>query len=384
MRGIDETVWLELSQEALIHNVKIFKDTLAPGTRLAAVVKGNAYGHGLVAAATCFLKGGADWLCVNSVYEAEALANAGINAPCLIMGYVPLGQLARALKVGSRVLVYQAETIRALSEAAVLAGVDTAKVHLKVETGNNRQGVEPDLLIELARLIKQLPGVELEGLSSHYADIEDTTNHDFAQHQLNVFKAADKALRAEGLGPDIRHFSNSAATMLWPDTHFEMVRIGISLYGLWPSKETYISALVHGVSPMDLKPALTWKTRIAQIKHLRPGESVGYGRSFRTTHQTRTAVLPVGYYDGYDRGLGNLAYVLINGHICPVRGRVCMNMIMVDVTDVPDITLEQEVIILGGVGPNRISAEQLAEWSSTINYEVTTRINPKTTRIMVP
>ena len=381
--GSEAGTWVEVSRGALAHNVRQFLSILGSDVRLGAVVKANAYGHGLVEVSRIFLDAGAHWLCVNALYEAEALRDAGIDAPIYIMGSITPRDASAAVRLGCRVVVYRDDVVKALSDAAAAAGAGPVPVHIKLETGNNRQGLLPADAVALARRVGDLSGVTLEGLTSHYADIEDTTDHRFARQQLDLFREVVRVV-ASDIGPvPVLHFSNSAAAMLWPETHLDMIRPGISLYGMWPSKETYVSALVHRVNPMELRPALTWKTRIAQIKDLAPGESVGYGRSFRATHPMRLAVLPVGYYDGYDRGLGNHAQVLVGGDLAPLVGRVCMNMIMVDVTHVSDVALDQEVTLLAPDAEGVVSADRLAEWSGTINYEVTTRINERVERLIV-
>ena len=378
--GSDAGTWVEVSRGALAHNVRQFLSILGSGVRLGAVVKANAYGHGMVDVSRTFLEAGAHWLCVNALYEAEVLRGAGIDAPVYVMGSITPRDAADAVRLGCRVVVYRDDVVDALSSAARARPVP---VHIKVETGNNRQGLLPADAVALARRVGDLPGVTLEGLASHYADIEDTTDHRFARRQLDLFKEVARAVAADSGQVPVLHFSNSAAAMLWSETHLDMIRPGISLYGMWPSKETYVSALVHAVNPMELRPALTWKTRIAQLKDLGSGESVGYGRSFRATHPMRLAVLPVGYYDGYDRGLGNHAQVLVGEELAPLVGRVCMNMVMVDVTHVRDVTLDQEVTLLSSDADSVVSADRLAEWAGTINYEVTTRINERVERLFV-
>jgi len=184
--------------------------------------------------------------------------------------------------------------------------------------------------------------------------------------------------------PRLRHFSNTAAALLWPESWYELIRLGIGAYGMWPSSETLVTAALEGRrDAVSLRPALTWKTRIAQVRTAAAGAYVGYGRTYRCTHESRLAVLPVGYYDGYDRRLSNVAYVLIGGRRAPVRGRVCMNMTIVDVTHVPEAALGDEVVLLGAQGEERLSAEQVAGWIGTINYEVTTRINEALPRLGV-
>lgn len=373
--------WVEVSKSALVNNLKQFR-ALAGDSLLAPVIKSNAYGHGLVQVAKTVVENGADWLCVNALYEAEALREAGITCPIHILGYVSPGETPTVVSLGLRMVVYNPEVVRRLSAEAV-AQQKTVPLHIKLETGNNRQGLLPNEALELARLIHSLPGVELEGITSHYADIEDTTDHSFALSQRRRFLEVDQALKQAGMPARIRSFSNSAATILWPETQFELVRLGIALYGLWPSKETFVSALMMGREGLSLKPALTWKTVVAQVKTVPRGEFVGYGRSFRTSHESRLAVLPIGYYDGYDRGLSNLAHVLIGGAMAPVRGRIAMNMTVVDVTDVPEAVPDAEVVLLGTQGANCISAEQLGDWAHTINYEMPTRINERIPRRLV-
>ncbi len=373
--------WVEVSQSAILHNLKLFREQ-AGKALLAPVVKANAYGHGLVQIGRLVTANGADWLCVNSLYEAVALREHGITCPVHVLGYVSPTQAETVVALGLRMVVYDSEVVRRLS-ALASARNQSVPLHIKIETGNNRQGLLPNQALELAKLIRDLPGVELEGISSHYADIEDTTDHTFARSQLRRFLEMDKALRELGTPPRIRSFSNSAATILWPETRFELVRLGISLYGLWPSKETFVSAVMLGRETLDLRPALTWKCVVAQVKSVPRGEYIGYGRTFRTSHETRLAVLPVGYYDGYDRGMSNLAHVIIGDHMAPVRGRIAMNMTVVDVTDIPDVEAGSEVVLLGRRGDNVLSSELLAQWANTINYEIPTRINDRIPRVLV-
>ncbi len=372
-----ERTWCEVDVTRLAGNLAAFRRLVGRSRILAPTVKADAYGHGLLIAARAFLDAGADWLCVDSLGEAATLRDHGIDAPLYVMGYVPLADLETAAALGLRLVLYNRATVEALAEAVprLPASSLPVKLHLKLETGNNRQGVGLEQALAIADMVTKTPGLELEGLSSHYADIEDTTDHTYAKRQLERFEDMARALWQAGHRVRIRHFSNSAATILWPETYMEMVRLGISAYGMWPSAETQVAAALLGRHDLvDLRPAITWKARIAQVKDVPQGEFVGYGRTYRTTHPTRLAIVPVGYYDGYDRGLSNLAYVLVHGQRAPVRGRVCMNMIMIDVTHVPGVGVEDEVVLLGEQGGDRITAEQMADWLGTINYEITTRI----------
>ena len=256
----------------------------------------------------------------------------------------------------------------------------------------------PEEIPHFADFISKSKSLFLEGISTHYANIEDTLNPEYAQTQLKRFKDGVKIIKKTGLEPKIIHTACTAAAILYPETHFDMLRIGIGLYGLWPSRETYISALLGSRPLPKLIPVLTWKTRVAQIKTIPEGSYVGYGCTYRTTRKTRLAVLPVGYADGYDRSLGNKAHVLIRGKRAKVLGRVCMNLTMVDVTDIKGVRLEDEVVLIGrstenksnkiGInsectGEESITAEMLAEWAGTINYEIVTRISPYLERRVV-
>jgi len=372
---------VEISRSAIAHNLAQFR-RIAPGSLLAPVIKANAYGHGLLHVARILKDAGADWLCVNAIYEAATLRAAGVDLPIYVLGYVSAEEYGAAADLGVSAVAYNSEMVRGLSSVAAARG-KRVPLHVKVETGNNRQGLVPGEAIELARLIRSLPGVEFQGVSSHYADIEDTTDHSFAHSQLSRFQEACEGMRQAGFAPKSRNFSNSAAAILWPETHFDMVRLGISLYGMWPSKETYVAAVLLKRHEIVLKPALTFKTVVAQVKTVPAGQFVGYGRSFQATHDIRLAVLPVGYYDGYDRGMSNHGYVLINGKIAPIRGRVCMNMTMVDASDVGEVGPGSEVLLIGQSDGHSVTPEQIAAWTNTINYEVTTRINERIPRTVV-
>ena len=379
---MEPLTWVEVKRSALIHNVQEFRRLVGPGCILAPVVKANAYGHGTVLAAKAFVEGGANWLCVHDIREAMVLRDGGVDVPVYVLGYVAPDAMEEVIRTRAHILVYDPDTVEAAAAAGREAGKEVP-LHIKVETGNNRQGVLPAEALELAKKITATDGVRLEGASTHFADIEDTTDHSYAKEQLQNFNDFLASVTDAGMTIPVRHASNSASAILWPQTHKDMVRVGIASYGMWPSKETYITALMDNRHEVSLQPALTWKTRIGQVKSVPAGSYVGYGCSYRTTHDTRLGILCVGYFDGYDRRLSNQAYVLVNGHRAPVRGRVCMNIVIIDVTHVPDVEVGQEVILLGTDGDSHLSAEQLAEWIGTINYEIPTRIRPGISRIAV-
>ena len=343
-----------------------------------AVVKANAYGHGLIEVAKIVsganpAKGGTSWLGVDSVDEAIKIRKAGIKAPILILGYTLLSRLKDVVKYDFRQVIYNKETIEKLQRG---------KVHLKVETGTSRQGLEKDELLELAKFIKKYPQIEIEGIYTHYANIEDTTDHGYAQMQLKKFKEAVELLEKNNIKIPVKHTACSAAVILFPETYFDMVRLGISMYGLWPSKETFVSAQ-EKKRKIKLEPVLTWKTKIAQIKNIKAGAPISYGLTERLLQDSKIAILPVGYFDGYDRKLSGIGNVLIKGKRCKVLGRICMNMIMVDVGHIPNIKIEDEAVLLGKQGSEAITAEELAQKIGTINYEAVTRINPLIPRIVI-
>ena len=374
---MSELTWVEISRQALESNIKQFRNLIGNDVLMCPCVKANAYGHGLVETAKIFLESGADWLSVNALYEAEKLREAGIECPIYVMGYIGLDNLAKAAELELRMVVYNKETIEKLGEIG-----KAVKVHIKVETGNNRQGVLLEDLLDFANLIKGFENIEIEGMATHFANIEDTTDHSYAEKQLAKFKEAAELLANAGFSVPIKHCANSAATILFKKTYFNMVRTGIANYGMWPSNETYVSYLKEIGDGFELKPAFTWKTKIAQIKTIKAGEYIGYGCTYKTGHESKIAILPIGYYDGYDRGI-NGGHVLIHGKRAAIRGRVCMNIIMVDVTDIPEAKIEDEVILIGKEGDEEISAEQFGTWAATINYEVTTRVNERIGRHII-
>lgn len=370
--------WIEISRANLTHNIRTFRKLIGPDRILCPAVKANAYGHGLRECAPIMVKAGADWLGVNALFEAEKLRKSGIKVPIYIMGYIPFEDLPSAVKSGFHFVIYNIETLQELAKITKKLK-KTAHTHLKLETGIFRQGVMPEQLEEILNFYVQHPLVKLEGLSMHFANIEDTTDHSYALYQLENFATFVKVIQEQGFNPSYIHSANTAATLLFPKTHFTMVRTGIGNYGLWPSKETQLST----TEKIALKPALTWKTRVAQIKQIPQDSFIGYGCTYKTTHPSTIAIIPVGYYDSYDRGLSNLGYVLIRGHRAPIRGRVCMNMMMVEVTHIPKISLEDEVVLLGKQGQEELTADQMATWLGTISYEITTRISESIPRIVV-
>jgi alanine racemase len=346
-----------------------------------AVVKANAYGHGLKEVAPIVNQNGADWLGVNSLEEGMALRQLRIRKPILILGCLPLEQIKEAIKNNLSLVVYNQETIKRANLVAARQK-KKAKVHLKIETGTYRQGIKLDDLKDFSQFCLRKENIVIEGTYTHYANIEDTLDHTFALNQLKKFKKAVKMINQINNQKPLCHTACSAAIILYPKTYFNLVRLGISLYGLWPSNEVKVLAN-RSRKKIELKPVLKWKSIIAQVKEVAKGETIGYGRSTKANRKMKIAVLPVGYWDGYDRKLSNSGQVLIKGQYAPVVGRICMNMMMVDVSGIKDSQPEEEVILIGKQGENEITAEELAEKMGTINYEVVTRINPLIPRKVV-
>jgi alanine racemase len=373
---------VEVSRSALVHNIREFRRLIGRKRKFMAVVKANAYGHGLLEVAGIAMENGVDWLGVNSLDEGAALRDAGIEAPVLVLGYVPLRGLEEAVARDLRLTVYNRETLARLSSLSVRMG-KTVPVHVKVETGTWRQGVPLKDVAAFAGDVRKRTGLVLEGLSSHFANIEDTTKHDYPRRQLEAYRTACREVEADGAAVPLKHMSCTASTILFPEPGFNLARVGIGLYGLWPSKETYLSCVLQKKKPVSLEPVLAWRARIAQVKKVPAGAYVGYGCTYRTTRPTALAVVPVGYFDGYDRGLSNAAHVLVKGRRAPVRGRVAMDFFMADVTDVPGVKLEDEATLIGADGRERITAEDLAGLAGTISYEVLARINPLVPRVVV-
>jgi alanine racemase len=371
--------WIEIDRARLKSNLAEFRKLIRPSTALMVVVKANAYGHGLEAAAPVIAES-ADWLGVNCADEAMTLTRVGLTKPIAILGHTTLDRIADVVDGGYRQVVYRMDVANALSAAAAKLQT-TAKVHLKIETGTNRQGVPIDELEDFVTTIKRMRGIEIEGAYTHFANIEDTLDSAFARAQVERFSQALGILKRLDVNPSRIHASATAGTLLYPDMDFNMVRVGVGAYGIWPSRETQIAARERG-RQLSLAPILTWKTRVAQVKHIHAGDYVGYGLTYQARRAMQVVVLPVGYYDGYDRELSNSGRALIHGQHVPVIGRVAMNMTMLDVTDA-GAEVDEEVVLIGRQGNAEIRVEELAEKIGTISYEVVTRINPLIPRRLV-
>lgn len=376
--------WVEVSANSIKSNIQTFKNLISNDTKLMAVVKANAYGHGLVGVAKIAQSQGVTWFGVDSPEEGIALRVNGIKGSILVMGFVRPGNLELIIKNKLSFVAYDSKVLsrlQSLSKTGFLKKYP-ARIHLKIETGTGRQGLAGEELMAFALKLKKIKGVEIQGMYTHFANIEDTTDHSYSASQLKKFIQEKNCLAQNGIKPQVVHTACSAAAILFPETHFNLIRLGISLYGMWPSKETHaVAQRAH--RDIKLQPALTWKTIVAQLKKYPKGSPIGYGLSERTSRASIIAVVPVGYWDGYDRGLSSVGSVLVRGERCKIVGRICMNMMMVDVTDVSGVRVEDEVVLIGKQKKDIISAEDFSGKIGTINYEVVTRINPLLPRVIV-
>lgn len=371
--------WVELDASAFLNNIREFRNILRSETSVMVVVKANAYGHGLRELVP-LVAGAVDWFGVNTVEEANLVHAAGTGKPIAILGHSEIENAEAIVRNEYRQVVYRRDLAEALSRRAAQLG-RIAYVHLKVETGTNRQGIAIDDLEGFVQTVRHLPSLVIEGVYTHFANIEDTLDPSFAQLQLRRFHQALELLERSGLHPQKIHAAATSGALLYPETTFGMIRLGIGAYGIWPSRETQLASRERG-RWIKLTPVLAWKTRIVQVKPVPAGDYVGYGLTYQASHNMRVAVLPVGYYDGYDRKLSGSGRVLVRGKFAAVIGRIAMNMTMVDVTDIP-AEQDEEVVLIGAQGNHEIRVEELAEKTGTIAYEFLARINPLLPRTVV-
>ncbi len=364
--------WAEIDLDALTKNIKNIRAKVDKQTMVMAVVKADAYGHGAVEVSRCLLANGADCLAVADLDEAIELREAGIDAGILILGVSSLEECEELVKYDITATVFNYGFAKALSDAA-LKLEKTAKVHIKIDTGMSRIGYlaaenDEKLTDEIIR-IAELPNLYVEGIFSHFATADEKDNA-FTKRQLAEFLDVCNLLSRRGLKIPIRHIANSAGIMSHPETHLEMVRAGVIIYGLYPSNEVDRSELI-------LHPVMKFKSRITHIKEIKE-RSVSYGREYIAHEAVKVATVPVGYADGYTRMLSGKAKMITKDKACEVIGRICMDQCMIDVTNVHNINVGDEVIIFGD---GEITAEALAETLGTINYEVVCMVSRRIPRI---
>ncbi len=359
-------IWADIDLDALSHNVKQLKRQ-AGDAILMAVVKANAYGHGAIAVARAALAAGAERLGVICVDEGEELRRAGISAPILIMGYTPVSQAKRVVELSLTPTVSSQRLALALARFAASRDV-TLTVHLKVETGLNRYGLPPEQLLPLAESLRQLPALDVEGLFTHFATAEEG-DKSYVHRQYQIFTSvADKLPWIR-----LRHVANTATVLDMPELALDMVRVGIGTYGCYPSTQVDRS--------VALRPVLSLKSRVARLRRLEPGESVSYGCTWTASGPSIVALIMCGYGDGLRRELSNGGSVLVRGHRAPIVGRVAMDMCVADVTDIPYVALDDEVVIIGRQREEHIPVEEVAGLCDTISYDILCGVTARVPRV---
>jgi alanine racemase len=367
------TSWIELDLDSLAYNIQQLKARVGPNVDLMSIVKANGYGHGILEVASTAINNGAIMLGVDNINEGITLREAGIGVPILVLTYTPVWAAREAILNDLTLAVYDIDIARECNRIAADAD-RTAKVHVKVDTGMGRLGLLPDQVPLFFRELTKYDHLEAEGIFTHCSVADSLRGMAYTQSQLARFSGVLDALRAAGITFRYVHAANSAATLSLPESHFNMVRVGLATYGLSPSEEI--------PCPSDFGPVLTWKTSVGQVKTLPPGSFVGYGNTYQTTGTEKIAVLRVGYADGFRRAPRNWNEVLIHGQRVRLVGRISMGMATANVTHLPDVRVGDEVVLIGQQGDEVITAEDVARRLDTINYEVVTSIPPHVPRII--
>ncbi len=357
--------------DALRWNFRQVRARVGPRIKVLSMVKANAYGHGATIAASTLADEGSDAFGVATVEEGLELRHNNIQSPIIVLAGAYLEQLDQYFEAGLTPVVHEIETLQRL-EAAVRDRGASLPIHLKIDTGMGRIGLPAAEIASWLAEVKNLKALKMGGIFSHFSQAENVQG-EYTQKQLRLFQSVVSRLRTEGIAPPLVHLANSAATISLPSAYFDMVRPGLMLYGVYPSPAMK--------AQVALRPVLSWTTRILQLKTLPPGSSISYGQTFVTRRDSRIATLPVGYADGYQRLLSNRGEVLVRGQRAPVVGTVCMDLTMIDVTDIRGVRAGDEVVLLGRQGQAEISADEMAAWSQTISYEVLTSIGARVPRI---
>jgi alanine racemase len=360
-----------IDHDALRWNLSQIRARVGGAVKILSMIKANAYGHGAVAAAKTLGNAGSDAFGVATVEEALELRRAGIDKPILVVAGIYPDQVGEFLTHGLTPVIHDLDRTRELDQAVQERGT-TLGVHLKIDTGMGRLGLRAEEADRWIRSIKNLRALTIAGVFSHFSYAESVAG-DYTQSQLAIFRKVLDRLGAEGIGPPLAHLANSAATITLAASYFDMVRPGIMLYGVYPAPAM--------MKQITLKPVLTWKTKILQLKKVPAGASISYGQTFITQRESMIATLPAGYADGYPRLLSNRGEVLVRGQRAKVAGRVCMDLTMIDVTDIRNVQAGDEVVLLGRQGADEISADEIASWASTISYEILTSISARVPRI---
>lgn len=362
--------WIEIDKKAIYHNIGEFRKIIKPSVKLMAIVKSNAYGHGLVDFAKT-AENKVDWFGVDSITEGLKLRQKGLKKPILVLGYTLPSRVEGAIQNNISLTISTLDALEHLS-----AFKSPPKIHIKIDTGMHRQGF---FLKDLPQVIKILKQLKLfpEGLYTHLAAAKDRLYPSYSFKQIEDFKKADELFKKAGFKNYLRHVAASAGTILYPESHFDLARIGIGLYGMFPTKESEVQ------TEINLKPVLTWKSIISEIKNVPKGAYIGYDLTEKISKASKIAIVPIGYWHGFDRGFSNCGEVLVKGRRCKVLGRVNMDMIMIDISNVSSVKIGDEIVMLGNSKKEMIYAEDMALKIGTTNYEVVTRINPLIKRFYI-
>lgn len=364
--------WCEVDLRAIRQNMINIRKKAGQGPKVMAVIKADGYGHG-AAEIGQYIYDEADYFGVATIEEAVELREAGIDKPILVLGYTSPSLYGQNLKYDVEQTVYTMEAAEKMSEEAVKSG-RTARIHIALDTGMTRIGVSPDEKgLAFVQAVQRLPGISVVGLFSHLscADMADKT---YTREQLARFDFFVGLLEKNHISIPVKHVCNSAGIMEFDDHRYDMVRAGIILYGLYPSEEVRKEAL-------ELAPAMEWKTHVVNIMEPEMNRGISYGATYVTDHPCRIATISIGYADGYPRSLSNKGWVLIHGKKAPIVGRVCMDQTMVDITDIPDVKMEDVVTLIGRDGEERISVEDMADLSGSFNYEFVCDVGQRVKRI---
>ncbi len=364
--------WVEVNLSAIENNARRLKEIVGHETELLAMVKANAYGHGAIETARAVLRGGATWLGVYAAGEGIELRQAGITAPVLVVGPTLSAWIPVAVAHNLTLTIFSLDTVRTINDAAREQHL-MVRVHVKINTGMTRLGIEPEQAIEFANALRELKHIEVQGAFTHFAVSDETSDfsREYTQQQLAKFNRVVQDFESAGLNVQYRHTANSPASAYLPEARFNLSRGGILFYGLDPSDEVQ--------RPAGFVPALSFKTYVAQVREVSVGTYVSYGCTFRAARAMRLAVLMVGYGDGFRRK-PNYGEVLVRGKRAPIVGRVCMDQTMIDVTDIPGVTEGDEVVLIGKQGREEISADEVARKLGTNNYETVTTISARVER----
>lgn len=365
--------YAEIDLRNLSHNISEIRKYISPNAKLMAVVKANAYGHGAVDIARAAEKSKIDYLGVAALGEAIELRSASLKTPILILSETPLAYIERIIDADLTQTVYTLSLAQSISDVAKQKG-KTAVIHIKIDTGMGRIGILADEALPLIKKICGLPNIHLEGIFTHFAKAEDAAD-EFTLIQFKRFKKLLDALGNEDINIPIKHAANSAAMINYPDTHLDMVRIGVCMYGLYPSPSIQ--------KRINLKKVLSFKTKILYLKKVPKGTTISYGSTYISAGDTRIATLPVGYADGLSRGLSNKGKVLIKGRRYPIVGNVTMDMTMIDVNCDGEIESGDDVTIIGSQDNEEITADEIAKQLDTVNYEVICGIGKRVPRIYI-